>query len=135
LSEELLTLVFRFWIVADAVSTVTVKLQLVLLPEVSVAVQVTVVVPIGKVEPVAGLQTKTTPGQLSETTGAKVALAPAGQVGSFTMLAGQVIAGGCVSLTVTVNWQLAVWPEVSVAVQVTVVVPFWNVDPEAGLQL
>jgi hypothetical protein len=112
-----------------------VKLQLVLLPEVSVAVQVTVVVPIGKVEPEAGLQTKPTPGQLSETTGAKVALAPAGQVGSFTMLPGQVMAGGCVSLTVTVNWQLAVWPEVSVAVQLTVVVPFWNVDPDAGLQL
>jgi hypothetical protein len=93
-----------------------------------------VVVPIGKVEPVAGLQTKPTPGQLSETTGAKVALAPDGQVGSFTILAGQVMDGACMSLTVTVNEQLAVWLEVSVAVQVTVVVPFWNVDPDAGLQ-
>ncbi len=130
-----MTLVFRFSIAADTVSTVTVKLQLAVLPEVSVAVQVTVVVPIGKVELEAGLQTKPTPGQLSETTGAKVALAPAGQVGSVTMLAGQVMAGGCVSLTVTVNIQLAVWLEVSVAVQVTVVVPFGNVDPDAGLQL
>jgi hypothetical protein len=90
------------------VFTLTVKLQEVLLLDVSVAVQVTVVVPIGKVDPVAGLQTKPTPGQLSETTGANVALAPAGQVGSVTMLAGHVIAGGWVSLTVTVNWQLAV---------------------------
>jgi hypothetical protein len=135
LSEELLTLVFRFSIVADAVSTVTVKLQLVLLPEVSVAVQVTVVVPIGKVEPEAGLQTKPTPGQLSETTGAKVALAPAGQVGSFTMLPGQVMAGGSVSLTVTVNWQLPVLPCASVAEHVTVVVPLANVEPDAGEQL
>jgi hypothetical protein len=51
------------------------------------------------------------------------------------MLAGQLMAGGCVSLTVTVNWQLAVLFDVSVAVQVTVVVPFWNADPVAGLQL
>jgi len=51
------------------------------------------------------------------------------------MLAGHVIAGGCVSLTVTVNWQLAVWLEVSVAVQVTVVVPFGKTVPDAGAQL
>ena len=36
--------------------TVTVKLQLVLLPQLSVAVQVTVVVPGGKVLPLGGLQ-------------------------------------------------------------------------------
>src|SRR6266705_2883421 len=65
LSEELLTLVFRFSIVADAVSTVTVKVQVAVLFEVSVAVQVTVVVPTGKTELEAGLQTTETPGQLS----------------------------------------------------------------------
>ena len=43
--------------------------------------------------------------------------------------------GGCVSVTVTVKLQLAVLPEVSVAVQVTVVVPLEKVDPEGGLQL
>ena len=37
--------------------TVTVKLQLVELPQVSLAVQVTVVTPIGKVLPLGGLQT------------------------------------------------------------------------------
>ena len=45
------------------------------------------------------------------------------------MLAGQVIDGGCVSLTVMVNVQLGVPP---VSLQVTVVVPFGKVDPEAG---
>jgi hypothetical protein len=50
------------------------------------------------------------------------------------MLAGQVMAGGCVSLTVTVNWQVAELPEASLTEQLTVVVPFGNVEPEAGLQ-
>src|ERR1051325_6463932 len=36
--------------------------------------------------------------------------------------------------TVTENEQVAVLPEVSVAVQVTVVVPMGTVDPEGGLQ-
>jgi hypothetical protein len=46
------------------------------------------------------------------------------------MLAGQVIVGGCVSLTVTVNVQLGP----AVVVQVTVVVPTGKNDPEAGEQ-
>jgi hypothetical protein len=50
------------------------------------------------------------------------------------MLAGQVICGGSVSLTVTVNEQLPVLVLVSVAEQVTVVVPTGNVAPEAGVQ-
>lgn len=46
--------------------TVTVKEQEAVLPEASLAVQVTVVVPFGKVEPEGGLQLTTTPsGQLS----------------------------------------------------------------------
>ena len=44
------------------------------------------------------------------------------------MFAGQVIVGACVSLTVTVKLQLGPAP----VVQVTVVVPFGNVDPELG---
>ena len=43
--------------------------------------------------------------------------------------AGQVIVQG---ITLTVNMQLAVFPEASVAVQVTVVVPTTNVEPLAG---
>ena len=47
------------------------------------------------------------------------------------MFAGQVIAGGCVSLTVTVNEQL----DPTALEQVTVLVPFSKNVPEAGLQL
>jgi hypothetical protein len=44
--------------------TVTVKLQFVLLPQASLAVQVTVVVPSGKVEPLGGVQVTVTGGQV-----------------------------------------------------------------------
>ena len=50
--------------------TVTVKAQVLGLPPASVTVQVTVVVPGGKLEPDAGVQMGVpTPGQLSETVG------------------------------------------------------------------
>src|SRR5713101_9508467 len=115
--------------------TFTVKLQLAILPDVSVTLKVlVVVVPIGNIEPDGrpAVCTVTAPGQLSVPTGVVyVAIAPPGQVGSSVWLGGQVILGGCVSLTVTVNWQLAVLFEVSVAVQVTVVVPFGNAEPDA----
>ena len=44
------------------------------------------------------------------------------------------IVGACVSFTVTVNVQVAVLLDASVAVQVTVVVPFGKVEPDAGAQ-
>ena len=50
--------------------TVTVKLQVLVLPAASVAVQVTGVVPVPKLEPVGGLQLTVTPGQLSLAAGA-----------------------------------------------------------------
>jgi hypothetical protein len=46
--------------------------------------------------------------------------------------AGQVIAGGCVSLTVTVK---VVFPRPTLLVQFTVVTPFVNADPEAGVHV
>jgi hypothetical protein len=49
--------------------TVTVKVQLPVLPLPSVAVQVTVVVPLGKAVPVLGEQATVGPGQLSEAVG------------------------------------------------------------------
>jgi hypothetical protein len=49
----------------QASKTEIVKLQLAVLPEASVAVQVTVVVPSGKLDPEAGEQTGVTAGQLS----------------------------------------------------------------------
>ena len=52
------------------------------------------------------------------------------------MLAGQVIVGGSSSVTVTVKLQVAeLWPAASVAVQVTVVVPFGKLEPLGGVQL
>jgi hypothetical protein len=45
--------------------TVTVKLHVFVWPAASVAVQVTVVIPPGKVEPDGGVQLAVTPGQLS----------------------------------------------------------------------
>ena len=50
------------------------------------------------------------------------------------MSAGHVATGDSVSLTVTLNEQVSALPEASVAIQVTVVVPTGNTEPEAGLQ-
>jgi hypothetical protein len=50
------------------------------------------------------------------------------------MLAGQCGFGASQSLTVTWNWHVLVLPWPSAAEQVTVVVPFGNVEPEAGEQ-
>lgn len=56
--------------------TVTVKLHVLALPDVSPAVQVTVVTPLAKLDPEAGEQVTVAPGQLSETLGvAKVTTA------------------------------------------------------------
>jgi hypothetical protein len=56
------------------------------------------------------------------------------RVGGTTLtFAGHTIVGACVSFTVTVNEQVAVFPDVSVAVAVTVVVPFGNAVPDGGL--
>ena len=53
----------------------TVKLQLVVLLEESVAVQMTVLMPFAKVEPLVGVQATLTPRQLSLAIGAKVTTA------------------------------------------------------------
>src|SRR4030095_9939778 len=84
-------------------NTVTVKLQLAVLPDASVAVQVTVVVPTGRIEPMGGLNTEVTPGQLYDMVGGECvtfALLDIGQFCAATAVtfAGQVIVGGCVSL-------------------------------------
>ena len=51
------------------------------------------------------------------------------------MSAGHVATGATESLTVTLNEQVSALPEASVAIQVTVVVPTGNTEPEAGLQV
>jgi len=116
-------------------TTVTVKLQVAVLPDASVAVAITVVVPFGKFVPDGGPETTLTPGQLSNAVTLKFTTAehcPA--VAGAVIFAGHIIAGFCVSLTVTVNEQLAELPLASVTVQLTVVVPFWKVEPDDGVQ-
>ena len=49
-------------------------------------------------------------------------------------LAGQVIAGACVSLTLTMNPHELVLPAPSVAEQTTAVLPTGNDDPDGGEQ-
>src|SRR6185369_10070 len=116
--------------------TVTVKVQALVRALVSVAVQVTVVVPLTKSVPLAGLQTKVTPGQLSVAVGAKVTCAVQTPASVLTaILPGQVIAGSSVSMTVTVKVQLVELLELSVAPQVTVVVPLLKAVPLAGAQV
>ena len=52
-----------------------------------------------------------------------------------TTLAGQPIAGACVSITITVNEPAAELFEVSLTEQFTVVVPFANSEPDGGVQI
>ena len=115
----------------------TVNEHVAVLPDASVAVPVTVVVPTGNVDPEAGLYEVVTPGQLSEAVGGGYVTTAEFIPGSVStrMFAGQVIVGGCVSLTVMVKLHVAVLPVASVAVQFTVVVPFGKNDPDAGEQI
>ena len=122
--------------------TVTVKAQVLVLPLASVAVQVTVVVPSGNIEPLAGLQLMLEPGQLSLALAVKFTCAwqsplrlSAPVLVVVVMLAGQVATGGSLSTTVTVKLQMALWPCASLAVQLTVLVPTRKSEPLAGLQL
>jgi ribosomal protein L10 len=116
--------------------TVTVKEAAPLLPRVSVAVQVTVVVASGKVAPLAGVQlTATLPSIPSVAVAVYVKAAPVEAVASTVALVGTVTTGPVVSVTVTVNDAARLLPRVSVAVHVTVVVPSGKVAPLAGVQV
>ena len=105
------------------------------MPALSVAVLVTVVIPIGNVLPLGGLLTWFVTRQLSNALTEKATLlrlhCPASAV--KTRLLGHVATGFCVSITVTVKLQLAVLPFGAVAVFVTVVVPMGKVLPLGGL--
>ena len=115
-------------------TTVTVKLQVAVLPDASVAVVVTVVVPFGNTDPDGGLDTTVTPGQLSAAVAVKVTVLEHCPIAAgITMFAGQLTVGACVSLTVTVKEQLDELPCASVTAQLTVVVPFGKVEPEGGV--
>jgi len=108
------------------------------LPDLSVAVQVTVIVPTGNIEPEGGLQLTVTPGQLSVAAGAvkltAVLVAKGHEACAVTVIGfpqpfGNT--GGVLSVTVTLNVQLGP----AVVVQVTVVMPTGKNDPEGGLQV
>lgn len=81
--------------------TVTWKVSVAVLPAASVAVQVTVVTPMAKVEPGAGLQlTVTGPGALSVAAGSRyVPTAPAGLVASSVASGGTPVKVGGISST------------------------------------
>lgn len=105
----------------------------------SAAEQVTVVVPIGNVDPAAGLQVAfgSIPSSSATDGLVKVTTAPVELVASTVTSAGTFFRARSVSRTVTSKLAetglSASSP--SAAVHVTVVVPIGNVEPEAGLQL
>jgi hypothetical protein len=116
--------------------TSTWKLQVEVLPLESRAVQFTVVVPFPKFDPDGGVQDTETPGQLSLMLGLKLTIAVhwPGGVMKF-ILPGQMISGRSLSTTRTVNAHTLVLPLMSVAVHVTVFVPFGKSAPDGGLQV
>jgi hypothetical protein len=85
-------------------NTLTMNEQLAVLPEPVVAVQVTVVVPTGNIEPLAGLQTTVAPGQLPVVGVGKVTTVPVEDVqlaaATAVMSPGQVMpVQGCIQVS------------------------------------
>jgi hypothetical protein len=116
--------------------TVTVNEALPVLPDESVALQMTVVVPSTNVLPEAGEQLgEMLPSMLSVADAVKPTAAPPGPVASAVIGAGTVTLGGVVSWTVTVNVAVPVSPIESVALQVTVVEPIGKMLPDGGEQV
>ena len=119
-------------------TTVTLKVWAgLVLPELSDAVQLTVVVPSGNVLPDGGEQlTVGLESTLSLAVGFdQLATAPLGPVAAIVISPGMPLSdGGVVSCTVTLKLAELLLPCESAAVQLTVVVPSGKVAPEAGLQ-
>jgi len=105
----------------------------------SVTVQVTVVGPFGNALPEAGTQTTGLAGnlQLSFPWGVGYVTKVVQTFASVlvVMLKGHLTLGASLSTTVTVKVQLPVRVAASVTVHVTVVVPFVNAVPDAGLHI
>jgi hypothetical protein len=97
-------------------ATVTVKVQVLLLPLLSRAVLVTVVVPRGKAKPLAGILERFVTVQLSLAVTTKVTLLVHTPGAVLTVrFAGQAMTGGWESFTVTVKVHCAVLPPASLA--------------------
>ena len=104
------------------------------LPHVSLAVASTVVVPTGKVLPLGGLAVTNGGGlQPPLALTLKNTVAPLGPVATVVMLVGQAMV--TLWYTVTVKLHVALFPQVSLAVAVTVVVPIGKVLPLGGLAM
>ena len=135
---SLFTAMFELQTIAgNSVSvTVTSKEQETALPEASVTVNVSVVIPIGNKAPLANpaVCVVVAPAQLSVPAGGvKLTMAPHCPASlTVAIFALHVITGISLSVTVIVNEQVAVLPEGSVAVNVCVVVPIGNIAPLAN---
>ena len=101
------------------------------MPQLFVAVHVTVVVPTGKVEPEARSQVTVVPLPLPVGT-VKFTTAPFAEVADVVIFAGQVNAGASFTVTAKVQDDC---PPALLAVQVTVVTPSGKLEPEAGVQV
>ena len=98
--------------------------------------QLTVVGPKGKVDPLAGEQVVgMLPSTRSVAEAVNVYVAPLVRVASTVAFAGTVTTGPVVSVTVTVNDAVLRFVWASVAVHITVVGPNGKVDPLAGVQV
>jgi hypothetical protein len=122
----------------QTLKVVTANMHVAVLPDASVAVQVTEVVPTGNGVPEGGTHTTVAPGQLSVTTGngnVATAVVEIGQVAGATAVTsgGQSMVGASVSFTVTVNMHCCCGGPGDV--HVTVVVPTGKKSPEAGTQV
>jgi hypothetical protein len=122
--------------VTEAGVTVTLNDPDAELPALSLAEQVTVVVPSGNVEPEAGVHvTGTEPSTGSEAEAVNLTTAPLALVAGTVMSDGSVKVGGVLSTTFTLNDAEPVLPALSVAEQVTLVEPIAKVEPGAGTQI
>src|SRR5436190_3074804 len=132
-ASSALTLATTSEICVVASLTVTAKLPLARLPDASVAVQVTVVVPIGKVALDAGVQATVGAGSTaSVAAAANDTTAPPGEVASTANDVGKESVGAVVSATVTTKLALALFPAASVAAHAIVVEPNGNKFPDVG---
>ncbi len=115
-------------------TTFTLKLHCPGFSAASVALQVTGVVPAANSDPDAGEQvTATVASQLSVAEAVKVAIAEHFVAAALSVRSpGHVSPGGSLSCTVTVKEHSVVTPAVSVAVQVTGVLPMGNAAPDGG---
>src|SRR5262245_32258055 len=104
-------------------STVTVNEQVVVFPEASVAMTFTIVSPRLNIVPDEGLATRPASAQLSEALGVKLTLTGHPPAAVTLISVGQTMLGGSVSLTMTLNEQVASGGTPLVAVTTTVFVP------------